>query len=103
MASVKENLIAAKALISTPDKWLQGDLRDEDFTCFCAIGAIETAGGYVGRAGTLFGSPEVAALTNASGFQHWSGLAGFNDDEATTHADIMDLFDRAIAAEGGQT
>lgn len=102
MASVKENLIAAKALIDTPEKWLKGALSDDKETCFCAMGALGHVGGFGLVASDV--TPEMASLIGSipSSFlwtKQKNRLAAFNDDPETTHADIMALFDRAIAAQ----
>jgi hypothetical protein len=44
MNIVKENLIKAKALIDTPDKWSKGGLIDNN-GCLCSLGAIAVATG----------------------------------------------------------
>ena len=54
----------------------------------CILMAINHAGGSI---------PECAALHQQ--MEHVRGLATFNDDPGTTHASVMDLFDRAIAAQ----
>ena len=99
--TVKENLIAAKALIDTPEKWCQGgpgEVRGGQHTV-CAYIAV----GYA----AYFGAHDVyRALYRALPWwfrltaPRWDqkALIWFNDRRQTTHADIMALFDRAIAA-----
>lgn len=104
MATVKENLIAAKALIDTPEKWGKGNGFVPPHGCFCA----ESACAEVARI-----SPDYVvkwrlwrALEDALP-EPWKtrcaaaelSVHDFNDDPSTTHADIMALFDRAIAAQ----
>lgn len=92
--SVKEDLIAAKALIDTPEKWTKNYFRTDD-GCYCAVGAIDAATrpdptfdrGDRAHAALLAALPEGAL-----------SITGFNDRRSTVHADIMALFDRAIAA-----
>lgn len=101
MATVRENLIAAKALIDTPEKWLKGALSTGDDTCFCAMGALGHAGGFGLVASDK--TPEMASLLDSIPASFvWvrdrHRLAAYNDHPNTTHADIMALFDRAIAA-----
>lgn len=96
MRSVKENLIAAKALIDTPEKWLKGKLANAD-GCFCAAGALKYAAGY--GAGEVWDSPEYRAVRGGIPDTKQE-IPSFNDRPSTTHADIMALFDRAIAAQG---
>ena len=102
MASVKENLIAAKALIDTPAKWVRGDYRDTVTGCMCAIGsvarAMELSPGKV-EASTFEG--KALALALPEGWERDTvAIVEFNDDPTTTHADVMAMFDRAIAAQG---
>lgn len=99
MATVKENLIAAKALIDTPEKWGKEAYSPKP-GCFCALGAI---------AAVHESDPEQyifvedRALCAALGVARTAQVAEFNDDPATTHADIMALFQRAIDAQDGQS
>jgi hypothetical protein len=98
VSNLKDDLIAAKALIDTPEKWLK-DAAD-DFEACCALRAIERVHG------TGFSSyskhPEYAALQDALP-PEWvrdnpdRPVGVYNDHPTTTHADIMALFDRAIA------
>lgn len=102
MATVKENLIAAKALIDTPEKWGRGHYEADG--CLCALGAARKA---------FFGTADFSRLDGWSGDRNpvaqaikchlspvWHGCVDeFNDARSTTHADVMDLFDRAIAAQ----
>lgn len=102
-----EQLRAAKALIDTPECWTKhANSRDmvgipvdplsASAECWCAHGALFVQFPVLG--------PEyracVAALETAL---KGEPLAGFNDAPSTTHADIMKLFDDAIAlAEAAQ-
>ncbi len=101
MSSIVEILIAAKALIDTPEKWTKGVLarrsptspfscaaRDPEATCWCAQGALV-------RVTQPFSSKLIQAeslLEKAMG----TDVPVFNDGHHTTHADVMDAFDRAI-------
>lgn len=107
--SVREDLIAAKALIDTPEKWIKGQYADHD--CLCALGAARMAffgslSGHNRRADGWSGdhNPVAMALDNAL-IDKWAAesVEHFNDHPDTTHADIMALFDRAIAAQGAQS
>lgn len=103
-SSLADDLRAARALIDTPEKWCK-----ESYECdgaMCVLGAGQSANGL------QEGGPEYyAALRGAlppewePDENDWSGdVPQFNDDPATTHADIMALFDRAIdAAEAKAT
>jgi hypothetical protein len=98
--TVKENLIAAKALIDTPEKWGKGEYKPSP-GCFCAFGALMAARGVDPEDDTSV-TDEDRALAKAlpSGWHKvTSEVADFNDHPDTTHADIMALFQRAIEAE----
>lgn len=102
-ATVKENLIAARALIDTPEKWIKGEFGDMVSGCYCSIGAVAAVLGISGEE-TELNSKEAGALARAMpGGWGEDGICvpDFNDADATTHADIMALFDRAIAAQDG--
>ena len=87
-AASAEKLRRAKSLIDTPDKWIKGDRVRvvNNQRCYCAVGALEMAGARF--------RPLVRALPGGS-----YTIVDFNDAPTTTHADVMALFDRAIAAE----
>lgn len=104
MAIVKENLIAAKALIDTPEKWIKGSLQNAEETCFCTYGAAaKVARTFPHKSGmdslltdALADALPDSFLPDPNGIL---SIAQFNDDPSTTHADIMALFDRAIDAQ----
>lgn len=98
MSAVKDNLIAAKSLIDTPEKWAQHEYEPRP-GCFCVIGAV---GAVLGKDPDSKLGPEEVELARALPLPSTnpSFVIDFNDDEHTTHADIMALFDRAIAAQG---
>lgn len=103
--TILEVLKKARALIDIPEKWTKGyaarDKRDrpisfsaEGAVCFCLLGAIAKV--TVGSQG----GPAMASVTDF--FQDLipmpsSGIMLFNDNKFTTHADIMQLLDTAIA------
>lgn len=105
-----EVLRAARAKIERPSCWCQNafalgpfgesvdDPTDEAAVMWCAMGALLAADGrgigdeppaliYLERA-----CPRVAFATDDDPIAEW------NDDVDTTHADVLALFDRAIAA-----
>ncbi len=105
-----EQLRAAKALIDTPDKWTKGvdaagpagkeiDENSEEAVCFCANGAILYAACEPEHVKTCaaFLEAAVPARFDPDPSTWDSGFVQYNDHPATTHADIMALFDRAIA------
>lgn len=94
-----DDLIAARALIDTPEKWAKGPgMWGSDR--HCAHQAL------------LFRNGAMKAVARAIPFRwklrqwvvgRWSVLCSaniirFNDARSTTHADILALFDRAISA-----
>jgi len=88
--SVADDLRAARALIDSPEKWRKGSYG-YNTGCLCAAAALWSL------------DSEKRSMSEASHFlrQHVPGgrkLVHFNDDPATTHADILALFDRAIQA-----
>jgi hypothetical protein len=96
-----DDLKAARALIDTPEKWIQRAGDDGYDTPCCAVVAVNRRNRY--------GTPENDAMRKAlylqlpAEYRHGGTLYGmdvgaYNDDPRTTHADIMALFDRAIEA-----
>lgn len=92
-----ERLILARAIIEDPARWTRRCIARSRFddevlphdpraVCWCAMGACILAGG--NSSGALMGvlSDEFPKET----------LPSFNDDERRSHADILNLFDRAI-------
>lgn len=101
--TLRDDLIAARALIDTPEKWGKGRsiFRGPAKPLLCAIDACYA----VSKAQAQDSAHSVKALEShlRPGYVHLrddDGLAvvRFNDDPATTHADIMALFQRAIDA-----
>lgn len=87
--TLRSDLIAARALIDTPEKWCKGYMRD-DAGRFCAVGACAEIDG---------GIRTIMALHETRKTNGWM-LSAFNDAPTTTHADIMSLFQRAIDNAG---
>lgn len=78
MATVKENLIAAKALIDTPEK-------------FVALGrsTLESINRVTGR----------ETLSNQACIKAMRGASGMVGTDWSCHREVMAHFDRAIAAQ----
>ena len=115
-----EILVAARRLIDTPEKWTTDAIarrrdfspvspNDLDAVCFCSDGALirATLGTSKRENGSLRWRDQdyagAVALLNAAVPDRWMNaqwgeiaFIKFNDDPATTHADVMALFDRAI-------
>ncbi len=96
--SVKNDLIAAKALINTPKKWAKTPIAPKrKGEPMCAIRAVEKAcklgitDGYYSPAGEALRAALPVRFRGA-------GVGAYNDQKGVTHADIMALFDRAIEA-----
>ena len=96
-----DDLRAAKALIDTPEKWIKGEFSRNG--CYCAAGAIAAAVGHNPRAAWARGSRWREAKDALElALEGDLLLPEYNDAPDTTHADVMSLFDRAIAAETGR-
>lgn len=94
----REVLIAAKALIDTPEKWTQGwyakdangkHISDQspDATCFCSIGAMWAVAHEI-----QFVDDALVFLGRATR----PAIPTWNDAPERTHAEVMDAFARAI-------
>lgn len=86
-----ELLRAAKARIDSPEKWWHGEFPAKHEGSTCAYLALHSIGG----------DPAMGFLCEAIGTPTKRGFCGriaaFNDAPTTTHADIMAMYDRAIA------
>lgn len=99
----REVLVAARELVSVPERWTRGAFaRDENGDrCstvsgvrFCVHGAIKHF------AQSVFVSDQVASVFAIANGVANDRISDFNDDPETTHPDIVAVFDRAIAAAG---
>lgn len=104
MNEVQQLLADAKALISAPERWTQGEFaRDshghraywggELAKCYCSIGAINAV------------THENAVLTMNKpymilGSQVGGSIVVWNDAPERTHAEVMAAFDKAIEIAG---
>ena len=107
MTELLKNLRAVRAQIATQDRWTKGTFsRDQrgnytkpisrTATCWCLLGAIEAVEPVSAKnTWEITGALHNQLENLGDGFC----LAIFNDDPATTHADIIALIDRAIASE----
>jgi hypothetical protein len=80
----------AQALIADPSKWGKGAYHNKITGQMCALGACYGAG--------LISATETMCDILEEEFDDPSVLQ-FNDSPKTTHADVMALFDLAIAVE----
>lgn len=104
MTTTLETLRAARELIAKPGGWTQeffarnasGERTNKfgpDAVCFCAYGAIDRAAGHsFSEADRRF----MEALFDATGRDD---VADWNDAPGRTQAEVVALFDKAIAAE----
>lgn len=92
--SVKDDLIAAKALIADPACWFKGAYKSMNGAAICASQAIIAV---LGDKDGYTSSALWNALSDARP-EGFASVSGYNDDPKTTHGDIMALFDRAINA-----
>ena len=93
--SLRDDLIAAKALIDTPEKWRHGYFLNGD--AMCALRALETVAG----SADFYTLPTYAALCRAlpaDWLAQWGPESAGVYNDRSAHADIMSLFDRAIAS-----
>jgi hypothetical protein len=98
--SVKDDLIAARALIDTPEKWQQaprGMGRRNPHTHNIVESLILATAGAPYAAFPLVDAL-CAALPERFAGDDEHALHWFEAANATTHADVMALFDRAIEA-----
>ena len=97
-----EILRSARALIDAPEKWtkwteardaagLGVPCYDKNAVCFCAVGAVVR---HPTNGKTFFALRLLREALPTGGY-----IDEYNDHPETTHADILALFDRAIAAE----
>lgn len=106
MTKTSELLRAAKAKIEDPKRWTKGDTaldsrgervgaRDATACCWCSMGALSAAGAIVPTGD----DPATCMLRRCimPRKPYGASLVEFNDAPATTHADVMALFERAIA------
>jgi len=110
-------LVRARALIATPDRWVQGSMArtkygtevmvgDAAAACFCTAGAIHRVEIEVYRqhgadVGTAAVSGAASAIRKALIAREGddTSIVVFNDRPTTTHAEILSVFDAAIEAE----
>lgn len=95
--TVRENLIKARALIADEANWAKAGDVDPREGRYCAAVACND----FPDAPRMFEALRAAIPAEYVGRGGWvTKLFGFNDLPTTTHADILALFDRTIAAQG---
>lgn len=112
--SVVEAIRAGRARISSPENWTKDTYRTERriplpgvlnrlrrrtriVTAYCAIGSVDgKPDGAMSEVGSIPYRASEALYAYAMEIGVGS-VVGFNDDPATTHADVLAFFDGAIA------
>lgn len=104
MRTASEILRAAKAKIAEPSRWVKGapalnadgsavDPWRGHAVCWCVNGALVE----VTRTGELMQSRASFILSQCARRRGYETASRLNDAPETTHADVMALFDEAIA------
>jgi hypothetical protein len=106
---LRDDLIAARALIDTPAKWRK-DMSDSQPSCCAIVATNRVTGGRSSRHWQALADalPQDWSRTNKARVSEAEGcdvsdypgvfVGEYNDDPATSHNDILALFDRAIDA-----
>jgi hypothetical protein len=104
----RAQLTAARALISHPAHWIKktsgktADGKPDNSTnlseavCFCALGAVWRAGG-----DSRSSCAEIILGKIVRATTRFDNPVSFNDNPSTTHADVLRVFDLAVAAAAG--
>lgn len=102
---VREDLIAAKALIDAPSKWIKSDSTKSCRRCAAlACDRLVFAGAAKTNSHAMWAAlyRQLPDVYQTDEDEHGVCIGRYNDARATTHADIMALFDRAIeSAQAG--
>ncbi|HYD06522.1 MAG TPA: hypothetical protein VEC60_12395 [Reyranella sp.] len=94
---LRDDLIAARALIDTPEKWGKGSDISPANGRYCAAVACNDFRSPAAMFDLLFEAlPE--RFQQRGGLIRVGAVFDFNDHPTTTHADVLALFDRAIQA-----
>lgn len=93
----------ARDILSDPNQWIKGEMLNENGCCI--IGALKTADTSYFQVDRYEAERELQCHLpgGAEAFMRGSlvPLAQFNDDPETTHQDVLNLFDKALADLGG--
>lgn len=92
--TLRDDLIVAKALIDTPEKWCKGIHAGQN----CAMWALAEAAPMANYRWIEAAEALRKAAPRRPHGDYGCPVVAFNDAPTTTHADVMALFDRAIAA-----
>ena len=101
---VLATLVSARALIKKPEQWTQRAwARDAEHrvvgayvtaSCYCAGGALKLAARRI--LGDSYAAEEALLNCLPSPFTYFN-VTRYNDDPLRTHAEVLALFDEAIA------
>jgi hypothetical protein len=95
-------LVKARNRLTNPDRWSQMGNADQGGPgSHCAIGSVGLFSHAIYGHGpaeqeAFYGA--IAALANVLGYARTASIARWNDAHERTHAEVLDAFDRAIAA-----
>jgi hypothetical protein len=102
MTTTCENLQAARKLIENPQNWVKKNYHDviqrrfrRDIHQYCLLGAINVARGVPSTSWDRE-APEIQLAAKALGHESLHAVYGFNDLPSTTHADVLNVLDKAI-------
>ena len=95
--ALRDDLIAAKALIDTPEKWAKHWSKTGPM---CVVRALQEKVGIDVPAPSIPAYEAICAALPASHTAKYGRTSAgtYNDAPTTAHADVMALFDRAIAS-----
>jgi hypothetical protein len=92
---VLQVLVGARKRIEDPSRWTKGRFRQvkDGHACYCALGAVRAS-----RAPHYLKAEAMGRLEKVLSHRvgHWN-IVNFNDREATTHEQVLEVFDQAIA------
>lgn len=94
MSTTLEVLRGARELLRDEDRWIKGDFEN-GVGGFCLLGALVHSEDEKCLAYSAL--QRQVNMMSKTGFG--IAVATFNDAKTTTHADVLDLLDKAIAAE----
>lgn len=104
--AVLDVLRAARVKLATSERWTKGPPRAANgaivpadslrAVCWCTVTAIHVASGK----NAVLSAKAVRRVQSVVPPGFGGSASGYNNAPATTHADILALFDRAIAVEG---
>lgn len=96
-----ETLRQARALLARPHGWGKGRFMPRrthpDVPRYCAVGAIQHAAARIPPASVLAAEAELNIALNKLYNYQFPGVTSFNDRRTTTKAQVLELFDHAIA------